>query len=228
MPFRSCARIKGGQVMLRHRWDVSPAEAVELQRELRDQVIVQPLRRPLRTVGGLDVHENRGAVAVLTYPDLEWIAGAVAECPVSFPYVPGLLSFREVPALLAAIARLDPWPDLFLCDGHGLAHPRRFGLACHLGLWLGHPTVGCAKSRLCGRHAELAGERGSTAPLIDGGQVVGSAVRTRANVKPVYVSTGHLSRLQDAIEVVVNCAPRYRLPEPLRIAHTMAKSGHRG
>jgi deoxyribonuclease V len=165
---------------------------------------------------------------VLTYPDLEWLTGAVAESPVRFPYVPGLLSFREIPALLAAIEQLDVLPDVILCDGHGIAHPRRFGLACHLGLWLGQPTVGCAKSLLYGQHADPALERGSVASLVGGEQGIGAVVRTRTNVKPVYVSVGHLISLSDAVEIVLNCASRYRLPEPLRAAHRMAKSGRPG
>lgn len=219
-----------------HRWDVSPAEAMGIQQALRERVIVQPLERPARTVGGLDVHQDRSAVAVLSLPDLHWLDGAVARCPVSFPYIPGLLAFREVPAMLAAIAQLDVWPDLFVCDGQGLAHPRRFGLACHLGVLTGRPTVGCAKSWLCGQHAAVARPgsnsvrepglaRGQTTDLVDGGQVVGAVLRTRANVRPVYVSVGHLIDLPGAVQVVLACTPRYRLPEPLRLAHRMAREG---
>jgi deoxyribonuclease V len=211
--------------MVRHRWDVSPRKAVEIQQRLHGLVRVEPLSHALRTVAGLDVHAGRGAVAVLTYPELRCVSSAIAECPISFPYVPGLLSFREVPVLLAAIGRLDVLPDLFLCDGHGLAHPRGFGIACHLGLWLERPTIGCAKSRLCGHHVEPGLERGATVPLFSGQQVIGTVVRTRRNVKPVYVSVGHLVDLDDAVQVTVDCAPRYRLPEALRIAHTMAKTG---
>lgn len=211
--------------MQMHCWDISPARAAEIQIKLRTRVRVQPLPRPLRTIGGLDVHGDRGAVAVLSWPDLEWLSGAVAERPTSFPYVPGLLSFREIPALLAAIEQLQTLPDLLLCDGQGLAHPRRFGLACHLGVLLERPTIGCAKTRLCGAHAEVGSSRGATVPLQDG-QVIGAVVRTQTNVRPVYVSVGHLVDLEDAVEVVLHCASRYRLPEPLRFAHTMAKTGH--
>jgi len=126
---------------------------------------------------------------------------------------------------LAAIAKLDVLPDLLLCDGHGIAHPRRFGVACHLGIWVERPTIGCAKSRLCGQHADLPLERGATVPLTDGNDVMGAVVRTRAKVKPVYVSVGHLVDQNDANNVVLRCAPRYRVPEPLRIAHMMAQSG---
>jgi deoxyribonuclease V len=211
--------------MQTHGWDIPPARAAEIQLQLRTRVRVQPLSRPLHTVGGLDVHEDRGAVAVLTWPDLEWLTGAIAERPTSFPYVPGLFSFREIPALLAAIERLETLPDLLLCDGQGLAHPRRFGLACHLGVLLERPTIGCAKTRLCGEHAKVGSSRGSTVPLQDG-QVIGAVVRTQTNVRPVYVSVGHLVDLEDAVDIVLHCASRYRLPEPLRFAHTMAKTGH--
>lgn len=212
--------------MVRHRWDVSPRQAVEIQQRLHNLVSVAPLPHSPRTVGGLDVHAGRGAVAVLTFPDLKWVDGAIAEGPISFPYLPGLLSFREMPILLAAIDRLAALPDLFLCDGHGLAHPRGFGVACHLGVWLERPAIGCAKSRLCGQHADPGPERGATAPLLSDQQVIGMVVRTRRNVKPVYVSVGHLIDLEGAVQVTVDCAPRYRLPEPLRVAHTMAKTGH--
>ena len=218
--------------MRNHRWDVPPAQAQEIQQALCTRVRSAPLPNPLRTVAGLDVHGDRGAAAVLAWPGLEWIGGAVAERHTPFPYVPGLLSFREIPALLAAIEQLEALPDLLLCDGHGLAHPRRFGLACHLGVLLERPTLGCAKTLLCGHHAELAPTRGATVPLRDGaspdrpGEVTGAVLRTQTGVRPVYVSIGHLVELADAVEVVLHCASRYRLPEPLRLAHTMAKSGH--
>jgi deoxyribonuclease V len=210
---------------LAHRWDVPPAEARQIQEQLRDRVRAQPLAHVPCTVGGLDVHGERGAVAVLSWPELRWVDGAIAVRDVPYPYVPGLLSFREAPVLLAALEELDALPDILLCDGQGLAHPRRFGLACHIGLWLELPTIGCAKTRLYG-HGDAPGrERGSVVPLYQAGQVIGAVVRTRTAVKPVYVSVGHLITLPQAIEIVVRCAPRYRLPEPLRIGHTMAKTG---
>jgi deoxyribonuclease V len=144
---------------------------------------------------------------------------------VTFPYVPGLLSFREAPVLLAALETLDTLPDVLLCDGQGFAHPRRFGLACHIGLWLEQPTIGCAKTRLRGHGGEPGRERGCTVPLCEDDQVIGAIVRTRTAVKPLYVSVGHQITLPQAIEIVLQSAPRYRLPEPLRIAHTMAKTG---
>lgn len=211
---------------LQHHWEVPPAEAVRIQQQFHDRVSVQPLRGQPSTIAGLDVHAERAAVAVLSFPDLTWITGAIAETPISFPYVPGLLSFREVPAMLAAVEQLDTLPDLFLCDGHGVAHPRRFGIACHWGLWVERPTIGCAKSRLCGHHRDLAPMRGATAPLIDDDEEIGAVVRTRTNVRPVYVSVGHLTDLHDAVRVILSCTSRYRLPEPLRMAHAMAKTAH--
>jgi deoxyribonuclease V len=213
------------RVALAHQWDVTPAEARQIQERLRERVHATPLQRVPRTVGGLDVHGGRGAVAVLSWPALEWVDGAVAMCSVTFPYVPGLLSFREAPVLLATLHALDALPDVLLCDGQGLAHPRRFGLACHVGVWLEQPTIGCAKTRLHGQGGEPELKRGSTVPLTQAGRVIGAVVRTRTAVKPVYVSVGHRITLPQAIEIVLQCAPRYRLPEPLRLAHTMAKTG---
>jgi len=146
----------------------------------------------------------------------------VAEMRVSFPYVPGLLSFREIPLILAACEGIESTPDLFIADAQGIAHPRRMGLASHLGLCLGIPTVGCAKSILCGRYGDLGDERGERAPLIDGGEVVGMALRTRCGVKPVYVSVGHKVDLDEACRWVLDCCRGYRLPEPTRLAHRAA------
>jgi deoxyribonuclease V len=213
--------------VLRHRWDVSPDKAIALQRTLCRQVRARSLPHPPRSIGGLDVHGLRGAVAVFSYPDLKWIAGETATRSAAYPYVPGLLSFREVPVLLATLNKLEDLPDVLLCDGHGLAHPRRFGLACHLGVWLERPTIGCAKTRLCGVHNAVPTTKGRMAPLLDGGTQIGAVLRTRSQVKPVYVSIGNLITLQDAVEVVLRCSPRYRVPEPLRAAHHMAKSGKR-
>jgi deoxyribonuclease V len=164
----------------------------------------------------------RAAVVVLRYPGLEIVERKVITMPVVFPYVPGLLSFREVPLILAACEQLTVTPDLFIADGQGVAHPRRLGLACHLGLFLVVPTIGCAKSILCGRHDEVGEERGDSAPLYDDGEVVGAAVRTRRGVKPVYVSIGHKVDLRTAIDWVLACCYRYRLPEPTRLAHLAA------
>jgi len=179
-------------------------------------------------VAGLDVgfEDNdrivRAAVAVLSFPDLRMADQAVARRPVAFPYIPGLLSFREVPALLDALDRLGQAPDLLLCDGQGLAHPRRFGLACHLGVLTGIPSIGVAKSRLIGTHGPVPAKRGAWRPLRDRGEVIGAVLRTREGVAPLYVSIGHKICLKTAIQHVLACAPKYRLPETTRAAHRLA------
>ena len=167
-------------------------------------------------------HIARAAAVVLTFPDLRRVDQALARRPLEFPYIPGLLSFRELPAVLDALALLHIMPDLILCSGHGFAHPRRFGIACHLGVLFDRPTIGVAKTHLVGRHIEPACEKGSWAPLQDGDEVVGAALRTRTGVKPVYVSIGHRLTLETAIRLVIGCTTRYRLPETLREAHKLA------
>lgn len=164
----------------------------------------------------------RAAVAVLSFPDLTPLEQALAHCPTCFPYIPGLLSFREVPAVLEALSGLRQLPDLILCDGQGLAHPRRFGIACHLGVLLDLPTIGVAKSRLIGHHEPLPPEKGAWVPLYDGDECVGAVVRTRAGVRPLYVSIGHRVSLASAIDYVLRCTTRYRLPETTRAAHRLA------
>lgn len=213
---------------LAHAWDVTPAQAVAIQRELRAAVRVEPLDiAGVRTVGGCDLSADRqrgevvAGIVVLELPGLAALDEAVIVTQTRFPYVPGLLSFRELPPLLAAFERLGVLPDAVMLDGQGLAHPRRCGLACHAGLALDRPTIGCAKSRYVGEGAEPGTERGAYALLTDSGEVVGAAVRTRQGAKPVYVSVGHRCRLQDAIELVLRCGRGYRLPEPTRLAHQL-------
>ncbi len=211
-----------------HRWDVSPQEAIAIQERLRPAVIGQDKLGRVRYVAGLDIgfqEKNtitRAAVAVLTYPDLQLVEHVVDHRPTSFPYVPGLLSFREAPAALDALAKLEIRPDLLLCDGQGLAHPRRFGLACHIGLLADIPAVGVAKTRLIGQHEPVLESRGSWQPLWHEGEMVGAVLRTRTNVKPVYVSIGHRISLETAIDYVMACTPKYRLPETTRWAHRLA------
>ncbi len=167
-------------------------------------------------------HLARAAVAVLTFPGLSLCDQAVAQRPVTFPYVPGLLSFREVPVVLEALAGLARLPDLLLCDGQGLAHPRRFGIACHLGVLLDLPAIGVAKRRLIGRHEALPQEKGAWVPLYDGDECIGAVVRTRTGVQPLYVSVGHRVSLESAVDWVFRCTTRYRLPETTRAAHRLA------
>jgi deoxyribonuclease V len=180
-------------------------------------------------VAGVDmsVREDRvwAAVVVLALPDLTVVDQARWEGPVVFPYVPGLLSFREAPAVLAALAELQVWPDLIMADAQGIAHPRRLGLASHLGVLLEKPTVGVAKSRLTGRAAEPDQSRGAWTPLMDRGEQVGVVLRTRPNVSPVYVSVGHRITLDEAVAWTMRCTTRYRLPEPTRLAHRLSKTG---
>jgi deoxyribonuclease V len=212
----------------RHAWDLSPKEAIALQQELRAEVIAD---RPLdlgtvRLVAGVDVsvkdNVSQAAVVVATFPGFEPVEVARARRPTPFPYVPGLLSFREGPVLEEAFGKLAAEPDVFIFDGSGYAHPRRIGIACHMGLWLGRPTVGCAKTRLTGQHEEVPPEKGAWAPLLDEGEVVGAALRTRAGTNPVFVSPGHLIDLLSALDLVMCCSPKYRLPEPIRLAHNAA------
>ena len=182
----------------------------------------------VRRVAGIDVGFeqdgaiSRAAVAVLDFPELRLVESAVARLPTSFPYVPGLLSFRETPAVLEALGRLSERPDLLLCDGQGYAHPRRFGLACHLGVLTGLPSIGVAKSRLIGTHGALPEQKRAWVPLLDGDETIGAVLRTRSAVAPLYVSIGHRVSLPTAIRWVLACTTRYRLPETTRHAHRLA------
>jgi deoxyribonuclease V len=218
---------------LRHSWNLAPRAAIALQLRLRSRVIRRGRLRSIRHVAGADVGlERRGrvtraAVAVLAFPELVLVDHAIARLPTRFPYVPGLLSFRELPALLAALARLRIVPDVILCDGHGLAHPRRFGIASHLGVYCGIPTVGVAKSRLTGKHGRPAQRRGAWVPLRDQGETIGAVLRSRANTRPIYVSVGHRLGLPAAVRLVMACTTRFRLPETTRWAHRLASGGKR-
>lgn len=215
-----------------HPWNVTPKEAVVIQRTLCDQVIEQDAFSGPRTVAGVDVGfeqdgaVTRAAVAVLRYPQLDLCEQSLVRRPTCFPYVPGLLSFREVPAVLEALEGLSQLPDVIICDGQGRAHPRRFGLACHLGVVTGLATVGAAKKRLFGEHAGVASEKGAWTALRDGEEIIGAVLRTRADVKPMYVSVGHKVSLATAIELVMGCTTRYRLPETTRHAHRLASPPH--
>ncbi len=209
-----------------HRWDVSPSEAKEIQQELRSKVSTKRTFGQVNTVAGVDVSIKgevaRAAIVVLSYPELTPLDYGLAELPAEFPYIPGLLAFREAPAVLAALEKLKSEPDLFIFDAQGLAHPRRMGLATHLGVIIDRPSVGCAKSRLWGKHHEPGPERGSYTHLYDGDEVIGAVVRTRTGVNPLYVSIGHKVDLPAAIEYVLGCCTKYRLPETTRYAHRVA------
>lgn len=208
-----------------HSWDLEPAAAVALQRELAARVDVRAPLTDCTLVAGADVSYTRftnllyAAVVVLRAPDWDVVEVQEAQAEVTFPYVPGLLSFREAPPLLAALAQVRAEPDVVVLDGQGLAHPRRLGLASHVGLWLDRPCVGCAKSLLTGKYTDLGPKPGAVAPLVDRGEVVGEAVRTKAKVQPVYVSAGHRIDLPSAVRVVLATGRGYRVPEPTRQAH---------
>lgn len=212
----------------RHAWAVTPEEAIALQRELRREVVAdRPIHlNAIRLVAGVDVsvkeNQSQAAVVVTTFPDFRPVETVLARAPTPFPYVPGLLSFREGPVLEEAFERLRNEPDVFLFDGMGIAHPRRIGIASHMGLWLDKPTVGCGKTLLCGRYPAFPNHKGASAPLVDRGETIGAAVRTRDSKNPMFISPGHLADIPSAIELVLRCAPRYRLPEPIRFAHRAA------
>ncbi len=218
-----------------HPWRVTPAEAAAIQARLAPQVIAEGDPKAVRLVAGADIalgkpalsgvegSNGRGAVVLLSYPDLRLVEHHLVEEPLTFPYVPGLLACREVPVLARAFQQLERTPDLLLVDGHGLSHPRRFGLACHLGLLLDLPTIGVAKSRLVGQHDEPPAAAGGRAELRDGPDLIGLVLRTRDGVSPVYVSVGHRIGLQEAAEWVLRLCRGYRLPEPTRLADQLSK-----
>ena len=210
-------------------WPHTPQEAREIQEGLRHRVVTEDRFGSIRIVVGLDAHYAPaqdlvwGAAAAMSYPELLLLESALACAPLTFPYVPGYLSFREAPALLAALESLSLQPDLLLVDGQGLAHPRRFGLACHIGVLADLPTIGVAKSRLFGSHEEPDAARGSSTPLILQDDVMGAVVRTRSNTRPLFVSVGHRIGLASAVRWVLRCAGRYRLPEPIRAADRLSR-----
>jgi deoxyribonuclease V len=233
-----------------HGWDLTPREAVALQRELAASVIVEPLPDGLKLVAGCDLSFELGSnigyagIVVVELPTLAVIDRAAVVGEVAFPYVPGLLSFRESPLLLQVWERLHVVPDVVMLDGHGYAHPRRFGIACHFGLFIDAPTIGCAKSVLVGTYADLDLEARSTAPLVHRGETVGAAVRTKRATAPVFVSIGHRVDLPSAVELTLACVARatprrgeadpsvlparYRIPEPTRQAHLLVNAVRRG
>jgi deoxyribonuclease V len=220
-------------------WPTTFEAAQALQEQLRSQVITSDALGEVRTVAGVDAGYEpdpdasadsgavlaRAAIVVLDYPSLRPLDYTIARRPATFPYVPGFLSFRETPAVLAAIEQLRVRPDLLICDGQGIAHPRRFGIACHVGLLTGIPAIGCAKSLLVGRHAPVPDQRGAAVPLMHRGEQVGVALRTRVGTKPLFISVGHRISLTTAIEYVMSCTTKYRLPETTRAADGLASHG---
>jgi len=213
-------------------WPQDAETAVVLQRQLRSHIqTTDQLPDTVRYVAGVDAgFEQQGtitraAVVVLSFPDLTPVDEALVRCPTTFPYISGLLSFREIPAVLQALNQIQRQPDLILCDGQGIAHPRRLGIATHLGLMIDQPTIGVAKSRLTGTHAEVPPEKGQWVPLMDGQDRIGAVLRSRAGTKPLYISPGHRISLETALVYVLRCTPKYRLPETTRYADRLASSG---
>jgi len=217
-----------------HPWSVTPAEAVALQQRLRSQIRLEPPNKPFGTIAGADISFNKleenvyAGIVVLRLDTLETVeeAGVVSTAP--FPYIPGLLSFREIPALLEAWAKLTTEPDVVMFDGHGTAHPRRIGIASHAGLFLNRPTFGCGKSVLTGKFDEPAPERGAWSPMQDQGETIGAALRTKTRINPVFVSPGHLLDLETAIRLTLQSDGDYRIPEPTRRAHLLVNALRRG
>ncbi len=211
------------------RWDLTPSEAIEFQREMAARVVARDEGGAIRHVAGVDVGfegENnktaRAAVVVLSFPELQPVDYAIARMPVTFPYIPGLLAFREAPVILRALEQVKTTPDVIIVDGHGRAHPRRMGIACTIGVVLNWCTIGCAKSILTGHAAEPENVVGAWTPIMSSGEVIGAAVRTRVGVAPIYVSIGNRITLERAIQIVLQCCTRYRLPETTRYAHKVA------
>lgn len=217
-----------------HRWDLTPTEAVALQRELRTQIRIEPLNTPVRTIAGTDLSFDKGSdvvfagVVVLELPELRVVEQVCVKTRAHFPYIPGLFSFRELPPLIDVWARVRAEPDAVMLDGHGYAHPRRMGLASHAGLVFDRPTVGCAKTVLVGKYDEPPPSRGCWRPIVHKGEIVGAALRTRTGVAPVYVSVGHRIDLEGAIDLVLRCHGGYRIPEPTRRAHLLVNAARRG
>lgn len=214
-----------------HEWNLEPAAAIALQHELAQRIVLEDRLGEVHFVAGVDmaINENNGmahaAVVLLTFPELEIVERHIYEEPIRMPYIPGLLSFREAPCVLGAFHKLRQRPDLVMVDGMGIAHPRRIGIASHLGLWLNIPTIGCGKSLLTGKYdkAALGEEAGSWVPLIDKKEVIGGVVRTRTRVNPMFISPGHLISVETSIDYVLKCGRGYRLPEPTRLADKLSK-----
>jgi deoxyribonuclease V len=214
---------------IHHPWDLTPKQAIELQKQLAPRVILKTTLKinRVRTIAGIDTAYCEGvgcaAVVVLKLEDLKTVESKTATRPINFPYVPGLLSFREGPVILEALDKLKSPPDLLMFDGQGIAHPRRFGIASHIGLLADIPAVGCAKTKLVGKYQEPEVEQSNFTYLRDGNNTIGAVVRTRSRVKPVFVSTGHRVNLGDSIKLVLRCSNEYRLPAPIRRADKLSR-----
>lgn len=217
----------------RHEWPTRVDRAREIQDELRELVVARDSFRRIERIAGVDIgidrkkNQARAAAAVLSYPGCEVLDYATVDREIGFPYVPGYLSFREIPPIMSALEKLTVPPDLIVCDGQGIAHPRRFGLACHLGVLVDIPTIGAAKSRLIGSYREPGTEKGRWSRLRDKDETIGAVLRTRSNVRPLFISVGHRVSLATAVRIVLDCCPRYRIPETTRVSHRLASGDGR-
>jgi deoxyribonuclease V len=206
---------------------LTPAEAIAYQHELRKQIQIKPLEKPIRTIGGADISFNKysevvyAGIVIFSYPDMRLIGTSTAISRTSFPYISGLLAFREVPALLEAWNKLETKPDVMVLDGQGIAHERRMGIATHFGLVTEAPTLGCAKSRLTGKYNEPANTPFAQSPLYDKGEQVGIALRSKINCNPLFISPGNLVSMEQSVEIIINCISKHRIPEPTRQAHLL-------
>ncbi len=214
-----------------HNWVVTPKEALEIQNRLQKELSLKVAFKKNEKIGGVDVsyakrtNTLKAVIAILNYPSFEIIEVFEKMGRNNFPYIPGLLTFREGPIILEAFDKLKEVPDVLLFDGQGIAHPRRMGIAAHLGILLDLPTIGCAKSLLCGKYEEPMKEKGAQSFLWDREEIVGVALRTRANVKPLFVSPGHKMDIQTSVEIVLASSPHFRIPLPLRYAHALSRRG---
>lgn len=217
-----------------HAWNVSSQEAVRIQQQLRARLRIEPMRGEIRYIGGADISFNRGSdllhagIILLDYQTLKPVAHSLVQAEAHFPYVPGLLSFREIPALLAAWQQLALYPDVIMLDGHGIAHPRRLGVASHFGLWVDTPSLGCAKKLLTGLHESPDNEAPASSIILDQNDHLGFALRSRTNVKVVYISPGHLMDHGNALDISRHCLGGYRIPEPTRLAHQLVNRLRKG
>ncbi len=217
-----------------HSWEVTPAEAIDIQKRLRSEIQLKPLQKDIKLVGGTDLSFNKfsdviyAGIVLLDAATMQVVGHSLVVDQMKFPYIPGLLSFREIPSLMKAWEQLTQKPDIMLVDGHGIAHSRRMGIAAHLGLLTQTPTIGCAKKILFGKYTEPAPEKGSYTPILDKQETIGFALRTKDKVKPMLVSPGNLVSLEETVDIVLRCTRGYRLPEPTRQAHNTVNALRRG
>lgn len=206
-----------------HSWEVSPQEAIKIQKDLKSNLSLKKSFNKIDKIAGVDVsyYQNKmiAGVIIFKFPNLKIIERQSFVASINFPYIPGLLTFREGPSILSAFKKIKNEPDIILFDGQGIAHPRRMGIATHLGLFLNRPTIGCAKSRLSGKYTSVGEQKGDYTPLKEGEEVLGVVLRTRKGVKPIFLSPGHKIDLPNSIEIVLKCIVKYRLPLPVREAH---------